>query len=142
MLYRALVLRPGLDRFVRDHKPDPNASFKPRDELLTPNDWAFIDLLYTALRAFDEATLLTEGHEPLLSDWYISIHELIRHINDWQANVRVLSDSDLATRLTASWNKLEKYYLSTDKAPVYYAAILLNPCLKREKLAELWQANP
>jgi hypothetical protein len=127
---------------VRDHKPNQNTLFKPQDSPITPNDWAFIELIHTALRAFDQATVLTEGHEPVLSDWYISIHELMRYINDWKAEVRILGDNDLKTRLVASWNKLEKYYLFADQAPVYYAAILLNPCLKREKLVELWQANP
>ena len=33
--------------------------------------------------------------------------------------------------INAAWSKLEKYYKKLDDTPVYYAAVLLHPNLKR-----------
>jgi hypothetical protein len=52
-------------------------------------------------------------------------------IDDWRVDAKDIQGDDyLATCLTASWNKMEKYYKLVDDTPVYYAAILLNPTLK------------
>ena len=63
-------------------------------------------------------------------------------INDWQADaLEVQGDSYLATCFEASWLKMEKYYKLVDETPVYYAAILLNPTLKTQKLREMWYTD-
>ncbi|KAK3614031.1 hypothetical protein LTR56_022991 [Elasticomyces elasticus] len=40
--------------------------------------------------------------------------------------------------MTAAWNKIEKYYKLCDTAPVYYAAVVLNPTLKMQCFKDQW----
>lgn len=142
MLNRALCVRKRLEKFVRDHKPENKATYRPKDERLSDRDWAYIERLYTALQAFETTTEQSEGFKPLLSDWFISLHMLMHHLHEWKVDaLEVQGDSALATTLVASWNKLEKYYKLVDQTPVYYAAILLHPALKTQKLQELWNTN-
>lgn len=142
MLDRAVDVKQRLVKFVRDHKPDINAQYTPQSDRLTPKDWLFIERLRMALEAYQAATLHTQGYRPWLSDWFTTLHWLMGEIDDWRVDAKdVQGDDYLAACLTASWNKMEKYYKLVDETPVYYAAILLNPTLKTQKLREMWNTD-
>ena len=139
MLYRALDVKERLIKFVRERQADNNAPWCPQDDRLLAKDWVYINRLRMALRAFEDATIHTQGYRPWLSDWFITLHMLISKINDWKVDViEVQGDNALATAFTTSWNKLKKYYQLVDETPIYYAAILLHPKLKQQKLREMW----
>jgi hypothetical protein len=142
MLNRAIDVEKRLESFVAKHKPDPKATYRPKDERLMTKDWTYIKRLRKALKAFDDTTLQSQGFRPWLSDWFISLHLLLNYVNDWKVDaVNVQGDAYLATCFTASWNKLEKYYVLVDQTPIYYAAILLNPTLKAQKLRDMWNTD-
>jgi hypothetical protein len=142
MLDRAVDVKQRLVKFVKDHRPDNTTGYTPQDDRLTPKDWHFIERLRTTLEAYQAATLHTQGLQPWLSDWFSTLHWLMNEIDDWRVDaLDVQGDEYLATCLTASWNKIEKYYKLVDETPVYYAAILLNPTLKTQKLREMWHTD-
>jgi hypothetical protein len=86
--------------------------------------------------------MLAQGHKAWLSDWFILLHELLNDVDRWKQDaIETYNDEYLSTCLTASWNKIERYYKGVDKTPVYYAAIILNPTLKLHKLRDLWQTK-
>ena len=119
MLNRALCVQERLSKFCRDHKP-----------------------VKKALETFEAATIVNQGYDVWLSDWFITIDRLLNRIHDWKMDaLEVQGDEELAACFTASWNKIEKYYKLVDQTSVYYAAILLNPTLKRQKLREMWRTN-
>ena len=150
MLTRALNVRERLTKFVREHKPqntaggDPHSErYRPQNERLTAKDWIFLERLYSALEAFYAATMVTQGYEPWLSDWFTTLHWLLNEVNDWKVDaLEEQGDEHLAACLGASWNKIEKHYKLVDNMHVYYAAILLNPTLKTAKLRQMWSSNP
>lgn len=149
MLTRALNVRERLTKFVREHKPqnttggEPQSErYRPQNERLTAKDWTFLERLHSALEAFYAATMVTQGHEPWLSDWFTTLHWLLNEVYAWKVDaLEEQGDEHLAACLGASWNKIEKYYKLVDNAHVYYAAILLNPTLKTAKLREMWSSE-
>ena len=142
MLDRAIDVEQRLEKFVKEHKPDSKAKYRPSNDRLKAKDWIYIKRLRRALEAFNIATKQTEGFRPWLSDWFITLHILMAHIDDWRVDaVEVQEDAYLAACFNASWRKLEKYYTLVDETPVYYAAILLNPTQKIQKLRELWHTH-
>jgi hypothetical protein len=138
MLDRALNVKERLIKFVKEHEPG-DSEYQPRNERLLPKDWIYINRLRMALKAFETATLETQGYRPWLSDWFITLHVLMSELYDWQVDAQeVQGDTHLALCFSTAWRKLEKYYKLVDQTPVYYAAILLNPTQKTQKLRELW----
>lgn len=60
-------------------------------------------------------------------------------IDAWkQEAIDLMEDEHIAACLTASWNKIEKYYILVDSSPVYYAAIMLNPTRKMQWFRQNW----
>ena len=142
MLIRALHVKERLTKFTRDHTPDPSASYTPFEDRLLKADWSYITKLKRALQAYDAATMVNQGHDAWLSDWFLSLHLLLDKINRWKNEaVEVDGDERLAAAFTSPWNKVEKYYKLVDQTPIYYAAILLNPTLKLQRLQQLWKTN-
>jgi hypothetical protein len=83
--------------------------------------------------------MITQGHKPWLNDWFTVLHTLLNEVDRLkQEALDIDGDEYLSACITASWNKVERYYKLTDKTPVYYAAIVLNPTLKVQKLREMW----
>lgn len=138
-LTRALNTKERLIKFRAAHKPAANAKWKPKDENLTPSDWYHFEKIHGCLESFYAATMTTEGHKPLLTEWFQSLHALMGEIWTWEVEARdELSDPALELALHAAWLKIEKYYKLADDMPVYYAAIILDPTLKDRWLAQIW----
>ena len=142
MLTRALNVKERLTKFSREHTPDPSASYSPYEDRLLKADWSYIAKLKKALETYDAATMVNQGHDAWLSDWFPSLHLAMNKIDSWKNQARELDgDERLAAAFTSSWNKIEKYYKLVDQTPIYYAAIVLNPALKLQKLRQLWYTN-
>ncbi|KAM0664443.1 hypothetical protein ACQRIU_007025 [Beauveria bassiana] len=45
----------------------------------------------------------------------------------------------MVDRIMTSWYKFDEYYTRTDDTPVYAAAILLHPSLRKAHLKEAWK---
>ncbi len=138
---RALNIRERIDRFFRTHKPDRDSKYKPQQDKLTSDDWRFLERLHDTLDAFFFSTKTTEGYEPLLDDWFKTMHFLLNEVDAWKQEAEAEGDRYLATFLTAAWNKIEKYYKLADSALAYYAAIVLNPSLKMHWFREQWSTE-
>lgn len=140
MLNRAINVKSRLTTFVRDHKPDPKSKYRPQDDKLLPKDWTFIQRLHDTLESFYASTIMSQGSRVWLDEWFTTLHNLLNEVDSWKVEAEeVLGDDYLAACLTASWNKIEKYYKLVDQTPVYYAAIVLHPSLKMQKLRDMWQ---
>jgi hypothetical protein len=61
---------------------------------------------------------------------------LIHHYE--QAKQKHRRNAHFSARLLASWYKFDKYYKLTDDTPIYAAAILLHPALRRGYLDRQW----
>jgi hypothetical protein len=142
MLNRAFCVQERITKFVRSHKADPEAIYQPWNDRLVKGDWTHLERLKKALQSFEAATIVNQGHDAYLSGWFTTLHTLLNSLDNWKIHaVEVLGDDELAACFTASWNKIEKYYKLVDRTPVYYAAILLDPTLKLQKLREMWHTD-
>lgn len=79
-LTRALNTKERIMKFRQSHKPAATAKWKPKDESLTPSDWYHFEKIHSCLEAFYAATMTTEGFNPLLDDWFMSLHSLMNEI--------------------------------------------------------------
>jgi hypothetical protein len=136
---RVLNTKERLLKFIKQHKPARDSKYRPIDDRLTPAEWVFIERLHTCLEEYFQATKQSEGHRPLLCDWFMTLHHLFNLVDAWQQEAKdYLKDKRLEQSLKASWLKLEKYYKLADETPIYYAAIVLNPLLKTHWFHQYW----
>ena len=82
------------------------------------------------------ATKGTEGEESSLDDMLMSMDFLIEHFKLQKEKHK--NNPQMTTRILASWFKFDKYYQLTDDSPIYAAAVLLNPALRRAYLDSAW----
>jgi hypothetical protein len=138
---RVLNVKERLMTFIKTHKPPKDSKYRPTTDRLSPSEWTFLERLHTCLEEYYTATIASEGSQPLVCDYFLTLHYLLNSVDAWQQEARdELNDSLLQQSLRASWLKLEKYYKLTDNTPVYYAAIILNPTLKQRWFFQAWSA--
>jgi hypothetical protein len=141
-LGRVLNVKERLMKFIKQHKPPRDSKYRPQDDRLSPAEWTFIERLHTCLEEYYISTNSTEGHTPLVCDYFMTLHYLMNSVDAWQQEARdYLKDKLLQQALQASWLKLEKYYKLTDNTPIYYAAVMLNPMLKTHWFHEAWTTS-
>ena len=112
------------------------AKYKP--ERITADDWENLETIHSILESFYAATKTTEGSQTLLHTWFMTLQWLIHEIDAWRQE---LNDEYMVACLTASWNKIKKYYILADQTPIYYAAVMLNPTLKMQWFRQVWDTD-
>lgn len=142
---RALNTRERITQFCQSHRP------RNKDKTIVSNrlddtHWAQLEHLHDALEVFYIATILTEGKQPLYKhfqtlDNIIAYCESNKH-KFVQQSKRDKSYKWLAEASKASWMKAEKYFKLIDQTPIYYAAIVLNPTLKKYWFTQQWGSHP
>src|SRR2546421_9731460 len=90
---RALNLRPQLELFCASHKPGKGSKgvecFK-----LNGQHWFELEHIHTALNDFYAATLLTEGRQHSLADWFDTLDCLLREINETKDLYHSIEEDD------------------------------------------------
>jgi hypothetical protein len=61
---------------------------------------------------------------------------LIQHYKEMKE--KFYNQPRIAARLMSSWFKFDKYYQLSDDTPVYAAAVLLHPSLRKKVLCDNW----
>ena len=64
---------------------------------------------------------------------------LIHHLEDWKE--RQKDKPMMMSRLLTCWYKLDEYYTLTDQSPIYAAAVLLHPVLRKAYLDDNWKGK-
>lgn len=131
MLYTALQLRPKVDEYVNKHLEDL------QDDDLTRADWLELVEYKDFLLPFWEATKQAEGDQSSLDEVLLSLDYLHHHYTD--AFDKYKHSPNTNARVLSSWFLYDKYYSLTDRTPVYGAAILLHPGLRRTYLQDNWK---
>lgn len=135
-------MKERINKFIRLHQPARDSKYRPQDDRLTPTDWLFIERMHSCLKSYYAATIVTEGHRPLLHQWFTTLQWLMDKVDAWKQDaIDLMQDDYVAACLTALWNKIEKYYILVDSMPVYYAAIMLNPTYKTHWFRQNWQTE-
>jgi hypothetical protein len=116
---------------------------------LTPDDWNCLEDIYNALKPFDRATKslqssATTGRYGSIWEWLPTVEYLLRHLESvlesWQAKYG--KDNAMAVAAQNAWQKLNKWYISTDEAyTIYAASTLLSPRCKKHYFDTNWKKN-
>ncbi|KAI8411020.1 hypothetical protein FOFC_07614 [Fusarium oxysporum] len=84
---------------------------------------------------FTEATLITEGDKASLCSTQRLMDGLLSHFEKAKIHYSnpEFHDSRMLHSIDMGWFVLDKYYIMSDEAPVYVAALLLDPRCRTEK---------
>jgi hypothetical protein len=126
----ALSKRKEINSWQEDHHGELG------EDRLEFKDWQELQQVDEFLQPFLSATKGTEGEESSLDDMLMSMDFLIEHFKLQKEKHK--NNPQMTTRILASWFKFDKYYQLTDDSPIYAAAVLLNPALRRSYLDSAW----
>ena len=104
---------------------------------LDRDEWDTIRETIAILLPFKDTAKALEGDSTTLDEVLQSMDFLIEHLKTMQ--MEHAADRHLSASLLMMWFAFDKYYTLTDKTPVYAAALLLNPTLRRAYLDESWK---
>ena len=133
---RALAVKERLEMFCKKHKPDPRSGAL-KDDLLTHTHWYHLSRLQDCLNLFHVATLEIEGNGAFFYDWFPQLSWLLDELDNWRVDFADEASKDptfgaLSDAVQHAWLKCEKYYKLADDTPFSYAAVMLNPTMKKQ----------
>jgi len=124
-------IRQAIDLYI-DENPSLEADRIERHE------WKLLEKIKNILKGFLIATKATEGHGDTLTKVLPSIDFLL---DQYKKALEENTDNRvLSSMIRIGWEKLDKYFSATDRAPVYLAAVVLNPRLKWRYFEIKWEA--
>lgn len=110
------------------------------DDRLSEQDWDDLEEMVKLLKPFKQVTML--GQEK--GTTYGSIAStlwgydyLLAQLESWERGSR-RSETGFRAAVNLSWDLLKRYYKETDKCPVYFAAMVLDPRFKMEYFERQW----
>jgi hypothetical protein len=120
----ALSRKARIVQFMVDHDEDIGCA-----NVLTGADWDILSKTHAFLQPFTEATLLTEGDKASLCSTLRLMDGLLSHFEKAKLHYSTpeFYDCRMLHSLEMGWFILDKYYTMSDEAPVYVAALLLDP---------------
>ena len=105
---------------------------------LSEDDWDCLKQIQDFLSHFHLATLASEGRFNSV-DVIIETFDYRLEIFETAVNETYLGNPFLRTAINDGWNKLRKYYLASDRSPVYVTAMVLRPDTKWSYIEKNWQ---
>ena len=129
------MLRPEIRQAI-DIYIDENPSLE--QDRIERHEWKLLEKIKEILTEFVIATKATEGQADRLTKVLSSIDFLLDQYK--QALQENQTNRVLSSMIRIGWEKLDKYFSATDRAPVYLAAVVLNPKFKWRYFENKWEA--
>jgi hypothetical protein len=113
------------------------------DNRLTAQDWDFLLKAHQFLQPFTGSTLYAEGDKSSISQSLVLMDALLLH---YEQKKELYSrpesyDPRMLHAIEMGWFLIDKYYSKTEEAPVYAAALLLDPSRRAAYLKQNWPAD-
>jgi hypothetical protein len=110
------------------------------DIKLTTDDWSLLHKAHDFLQPFDGLTRYAEGDASSISQVLRAMDALLKHYERHQAyySTTKTRDEKMLHSIEMGWFLLDKYYQKTDEAPIYAAALLLDPRRRAAYLKQNW----
>ncbi|KAI8402454.1 hypothetical protein FOFC_17768 [Fusarium oxysporum] len=123
-----------IKQFLLDYDKEIN------DNILNSSDWDYLERTYRFLHPFASATLWAEGKNSTLSQILTIMDGLLRHYekNKEHYSKPETFDRRILHSIEMGWFILDKYYTMTEDAPVYAAALLLDPSKRIRYIERHW----
>ncbi|KAK5013814.1 hypothetical protein LTR60_003666, partial [Cryomyces antarcticus] len=132
-IHVAIKLQRHIRSYIDDHYKELKADWLNREQ------WEELKEIHDFLQAFYDITIDTQGDCSSMDQILTSMDFLVQHYND--AKIKYKDDVNVLSRIISSWYKFDKYYKLADRAPVYTAAVLLHPALRRKTLESQWASQ-
>lgn len=134
---RAIAKQSEIKAFMTDHEAALG------NLRLTAPDWDLLCKAHAFLQPFASATLYAEGDKSSISQSLPLMDALLAH---YERNKMYYSQEDyydprMIRAIEMGWFVLDKYYNMTEEAPVYAAALLLDPSRKAAYIRKNWPAS-
>jgi hypothetical protein len=129
MIHRALTLRKGINEWAHSRKA-------AQEDILSHSEWKELLNYKNFLLPFWQATKAAEGDHSSIQSVQLSMDFLADHYA--KAAEAYKHDASTSARIITSHLIFDKYYNITDRQPLYAAAILLHPSLRRFYLDKQW----
>ena len=138
-------MKERLEMFCKKHRPDPRSGAL-KDDLLTHTHWYHLSRLHDCLNLFHVATLEIEGNGSFFYDWFPQLSWLLDELDNWRVDFADEASKDPTFRTLSdaaqhAWLKCEKYYRLADDTPFSYAAVILNPTMKKQWFVDRWSSG-
>ncbi|KAF5257173.1 hypothetical protein FOXYS1_12315, partial [Fusarium oxysporum] len=123
-----------IKQFLLDYDKEIN------DNILNSSDWDYLERTHRFLYPFASATLWAEGKNSTLSQILTIMDGLLRHYekNKEHYSKPETFDRRILHSIEMGWFILDKYYTMTEDAPVYAAALLLDPSKRIRYIERHW----
>ena len=111
-----------------------------KDIKLTTDDWELLGKAHAFLQPFAGLTLVGEGDKSSISQVLSAMDALLKHYEQEKeiySNPKT-QDHKMLHSIDMGWFLLDKYYHKTDEAPIYAAALLLDPTNRAAYLRQNW----
>jgi hypothetical protein len=133
----ALDKKVQIVQFMVDHGKDIGLT-----NLLTGADWDILSKTHAFLQPFTEATLITEGDKASICSTLRLMDGLLSHFEKAKIHYSTpeFHDSRMLHSIEMGWFVLIKYYTMSEEAPVYVAALLLDPRCRKAYLDKNWKS--
>ena len=107
---------------------------------LTAKDWDLLHKAHDFLQPFDGLTRSAEGAKSSISQVLLAMDALLKHYEQQKDiySAKATRDEKMLHSIEMGWYLLDKYYQKTDEAPIYAAALLLDPRLRAAYLKRNW----
>lgn len=134
---RAIAKQSEIKAFMTDHEAALGSI------RLTAQDWDYLDKARTFLQPFASATLYAEGDKSSISQSLPLMDALLAHYERNKAHYSQEDHHDprMVPAIEMGWFVLDKYYNMTEEAPVYAAALLLDPSRRAAYIRKNWPAT-
>lgn len=131
---RAIIKQSEIKAFMTDHE---GALGNLR---LTAQDWDLLCKVHAFLQPFTSATLYAEGDKSSISQSLPLMDALLAHYerNKMYYSQEEHQDPKMIRAIEMGWFVLDKYYNMTEEAPVYAAALLLDPSRRAAYIRKNW----
>jgi hypothetical protein len=131
---RAITKQSEIKAFMTDHEAVLG------NMRLTAQDWDLLGKARTFLQPFASATLYAEGDRSSISQSLPLMDALLAHYerNKTHYSQEDCYDPRMVRAIEMGWFVLDKYYNMTEEAPVYAAALLLDPSRRAAYIRKNW----
>jgi hypothetical protein len=135
VINNAIKKKAQINRFFTQYDHDLG------ENMLDTSDWVLLERTQIFPQVFDEATRDAERDHASVADVLQLMDAILQHYEDTKLKHSPDGpepDPCMLHAIDMGWFVLDKYYALTDKAPVYTAALLLDPSRRLAYLEENW----
>ena len=132
-----MMLNRALDDIQQPLQIFQSSEGVPEADVLTANDWAMLRIRRDFLHPFHEVTKITEGRNATLNRVVGVMDYLLEH---YENAIQNTTDEYMLLSIDSGWRKLMEYWnKTTERAPVYIAAMVLDPSQKWAYFERNWK---